>query len=300
MRRRKKKLRRTRSGFPKKLFIILGAVAVIVIASLLLTLYRRPPQIDERNTQKNLPLDVKKELETSTPSATFRVPILLYHYVEYVKDPKDTIRQSLDIVPSVFEKQLQTLIADNYTFITPSGLADVLEGKKKLPPKPIIITFDDGYRDFYTDVLPILQRYPDVRVVAYVVPGFLDTPNFLLTSQLEEIAQSNQVEIAAHTMHHLWLKGMSKDRAQKEISQSKTTLEDLLHIPIVSFAYPYGAFDSQTVQMVKDAGFKTAVSTIPGIEVNQADRFFLYRIRPGARTGKELINFLSQNAFRPW
>ena len=77
---------------------------------------------------------------------------------EYVKDKGDTIRQSLDIVPRVFEEQIQTLLSDSYTFITMDELADYLDGEQSLPPKPIIITFDDGYRDLRTDVLPILPE----------------------------------------------------------------------------------------------------------------------------------------------
>jgi peptidoglycan/xylan/chitin deacetylase (PgdA/CDA1 family) len=294
---RSKKSRKSVLPISKNLLIAIGGLLIIVIAVLLLALYKKPPQIDYRKPDmKKLPPDIKKELQVSSPSATFRVPILLYHYVEYVQDKRDTIRQSLDIIPSVFEKQLQTLSGDGYTFITPSDVADVLDGKKTMPNKPIILSFDDGYRDFYTDVLPLLEKY-HARAVAYVVPGFLDTPNFLLTSQLVAVSQTGLVEVAAHTMHHVSLKGMAVQRATDEIDKSKQTLEDLLHIPVVSFAYPYGAFDKQAVELVKNAGFKTAASTIPGIEVNQADRFFLYRIRPGVRTGPVLLRFLQQSSF---
>src|SRR5260221_1858640 len=90
-----------------------------------------------------LPDDV--HMRALSSRAPVNVPILLYHYVEYVKDKRDTIRQSLDIVPKILEEQVQTLLSDSYTPITINDLADYLDGKILLPPKPVILTFDDGY-----------------------------------------------------------------------------------------------------------------------------------------------------------
>lgn len=248
-----------------------------------------------------LPKQIEKQLATQQASfsATFRVPILMYHYVEYVTDERDTIRKSLALTPNIFEKQLQTLIGDGYTFITTKDLADVLDGKARLPDKPIILTFDDGYGDFYTDVFPLLKKY-NVRAVAYVVPGFSDKLNYMTSAQVTEVAKSGIVEIAAHTMHHVWLKGMSKEQATYEIEESKKMLEANYGISVVSFAYPYGAFDEQAADIAKKAGFRTAVSTVPGIKFSKNNQYFLYRIRPGGRTGQDFLNFLSQNSFKAW
>lgn len=252
----------------------------------------------EKDTIK-LPVEIKERLKNSTPSATFRVPILMYHYVEYVKDPGDTIRKSLNITPYVFENQLETLKSEGYTFITPVYLADVIDGKKILPPKPIILSFDDGYLGFYDNVLPLLQKHK-IKAVVYVISGFLDKPNFMYSWQVHEVQRSGLVEIGAHTVNHVYLKGVSKDITEYEISQSKKVLENLIGAPVVSFAYPSGAFDIQAEEVVKKAGFTTSVSTIPGIEATDQNRFFLYRIRPGNRMGNELLNYLSQNSFKPY
>ncbi len=221
----------------------------------------------------------------------FKVPILLYHYVEYVKDPGDKIRISLNIQPFVFESQLKTLTEAGYTFMTPSDIPDLFNGSRKLPEKAVILSFDDGYRDFYTDVFPLLKKY-QAKAVAYIVPGFLDKPNNLTSRQLKEILDSGLVEIGAHTMHHVYLKGMNGKSAKLEIEQSKTFLEKNLGVKIASFAYPYGAFDLKAARIVKDAGFKTAVSTVLGSDVNLNNLYFLYRIRPGIRTGESLLKIL--------
>lgn len=281
---RKYNLRKIKSyGLP---FLII-LIALLLAAILDRSSSNNPTKKDER---------VLKSFTTAFPIQTFRVPILLYHYVEYVKDKKDTIRKSLSIPPNIFVKQLETLKNANFTFITTSDLADVMDGKINVPNNPIILTFDDGYKDFYTDVFPVLKKFK-VKAVAYVVSGFIAKPNFMTTSQIKEIAKSGLVEIGAHTVHHAFLKGISFQTASLEISKSKEALTLLLGIPIVSFAYPYGAFDEQAIKLVKDAGFKTAATTLSSVLIDQSNRYSLPRIRSGARTGDELLTFLKQSVF---
>lgn len=221
-----------------------------------------------------------------------KVPVLMYHYVEYVKDPRDTIRQSLDIVPAVFEKQIQTLLADGYTFITLDEFADYLDGKRALPEKPVILTFDDGYDDFYTDVMPILFKY-HVKAVAFIITGFLDKHNFMTTAQLQLVASSGLVEIASHTIHHVNLREVGEKTADTEIGESKTQLEAIIGRQVHTFAYPYGDFNDMAIRLVKKAGYRTAASVVEGSLHSEQDRYFIYRLRPGARTGRDLTDWLT-------
>ena len=263
--------------------------------------------------QQSIPLDVlqvlkQKQEASSTPqlvppiktsvelSSVVHVPILMYHYVEYVKDKGDKTRISLNTTPNTLEQEVKTLSEAGFTFMTNGELADVLYGKSKLPPKPILLTFDDGYRDFYTDAYPILKKY-HTKATQYVIAGFLNRSNHLTTTQLQEIASDGLVEIGAHTVHHIWLKGKSLKDVSSEVFQSKLILQKIINKPVLSFAYPFGAFDEQAVQVVKDAGFTTATSTIPGIDQKQEYRYFLYRLRPGGRVGQSLIDWLNQTKF---
>src|SRR5258708_2666314 len=223
---------------------------------------------------------------TPTPSISVKVPIFLYHYVEYVQDIKDKGRISLNIPPNILTAQIETLKTAGYTFITPNDLTAALAAKQKLPAKIVMLTFDDGYMDFYTDVFPILKK-EQVKGVAYIVPNFLDRPNYMFSLQLREIAKSPLVEIGAHTMDHVWLQGIAKERAQYEIAQARKTLQDMLHLAINSFAYPYGAFDQQAIQLVKNAGFTNPVSTVPGISHTQDLPYFLYRLLPDYKTHRK-------------
>ncbi len=221
----------------------------------------------------------------------------MYHYVEYIKDKGDTIRQSLNITPDIFEEQLKTLTKNNFTFMTAKELAEVIDGKRFLPINPILLTVDDGHWDLSTVILPLLKKY-QVKVTAYIVPGLLDGSDYLTKKQLQEVANSGLVEIAAHTVHHVALKGGSEKKNKYEIEESKKMLEEFLHIKIVSFAYPYGSYDQQAVDIVKEAGFTSAASTVAGVDQGEINRFFLYRIRPGQRTGEFLLSYLKDKPYR--
>lgn len=248
-----------------------------------------------------LPTDMKNVLgaevgPSMTPEVSIKIPIFLYHYVEYVKN--DPGKQNLNIPPDILTEQIETLKNDGYTFISPNDLGKVY-AKKITSKKIVMLTFDDGYEDFYTDVFPILKK-ENVKAVQYVIPDLLDRPNYLFTFQLKELAQSPLVEIGAHTMDHVWLQGISSQSAAFQIAQSREVLQDMLHVPVQSFAYPYGAFDQQAIRIVKAAGFTNAISTLPGITQTKENRYFLHRLRPGYRTGKGLLDFLAQDTFKPW
>ena len=271
-----------------KFFLILFLLSLLVILIFKYSNFNKNiPDVTE------IPPDVQKSIVNIKPAKEFYVPILLYHYVEYVKDPGDTIRKSLNIYPSTFDAEVKTLKSAGYNFITPRDLADVLDDKNSLPEKPVILTFDDGYRDFYTDVFPILKKY-NARAVAFIVPNFLDKPNNMDTWMLKEIVKSGLVEIGAHTMNHSYLAGLPLKRVKYEVEESKKYLEKQLGIPIVSFAYPYGAFDNQAIDVVKKAGFGSAVTTISGAVAFDINRFFLYRIRPGGLVGQPLLDLLEK------
>ena len=258
---------------------------------------------EAKETKQNaVPKDVKKEVDKqrqinqiSTPPS-YRIPILMYHYIEFVKDPNDKTRASLTTSPLTLSAEIKTLQDAGFTFLTQSQLADILDNKMPLPEKPVLLTFDDGYQDFYTDAYPILKKY-QVKSTQYVIAGFLDHYNHLTTPELVEIAKEGLVEIGAHTMTHAWLKGRGVEEVGWQVSQSKEVLEKKIGRDVVSFAYPYGAFDLQAIQIVESSGFRSAVSTIPGIMQNQENRFFLYRLRPGGRIGPALLNWLNQTKF---
>ncbi len=311
----KTKIKRTKKGIHLHIPRYWGFILLFLFASFLITVfylgwrYYLTNYYDSSTSKHELqdlspppvPPDIKNKLSrlmssklsSSSPEAalSIRIPILMYHYIEYVKDRGDRTRMSLDLIPYVFEEEVKTLKSAGYTFLTMRDVADILDKKEKLPEKPIALTFDDGYRDFYTDAYPILKKY-QVKATQFVISGFVGRPNHLLPSQVQELAQDPLIEIGAHTVHHAWLKKLKLQTVSAEVFQSRIMLQDLIKKPVVSFAYPYGAFDSQSAEVVHDAGFRTAVSTLPGVTQGDLNRFYLFRLRPGGRTGQTLLNWL--------
>lgn len=303
--------RKKQKHYKNKHEIIAGLI-LLFLSSLLLYKYFFIPWTDtslngsevKEKAQNHIPLDVRQEIDQQrklyalTEMPTYRVPILMYHYIE-PQDKDDKIRASLTTNPYTLDAEIKTLKDSDYTFMTAFELSQVINGKKSLPGKPVLLTFDDGYRDFYTYAYPILKRY-NVPATQYVITGYLNNPNHLTVSQLQEIARDNLVEIGAHTVTHDWLKGKNPQEVTFQVSKSKEDLEKLTGKPVNSFAYPYGAFDLQAAKIVDAAGYTNSVSTIPGIIQSHENRFFLYRLRPGGRTGESLINWLTQSTFRPY
>lgn len=276
--------------FVSLLFLLVGVMLALGLTGLVYR-WKSTPQYYE-SSSFNLP----PSIPTKAPEdrhIPIKVPILLYHYVEHVKDRKDTMRQKLDIVPEIFEKQVKTLKEASYSALFINDLADILEDKQPLPEKPIVLTFDDGYEDFYTDVFPILKKY-QMKATAYIISGVLDKPNYMTKAQVKEVADSGLVEIASHTVHHINLKTASNAVVQKELEESKTALETLIGKPVPNFAYPYGLFTKQTADLVEQAGYRTAASVVAGGFQSLDNRYFLFRLRPGYRNGIDLLSWLEQ------
>lgn len=225
------------------------------------------------------------------PREPVKIPVLMYHYVEYVNDPRDTTRKRLNIRPDIFEEQVKTLKDAGYTFLTAQEIGRILDGTMTAPEKSVALTFDDGHWDIDTTVLPILKKYK-VHATIYVISGFIGESDFVSQSQLQDVINSGLVEVGAHTVHHAHLTKVSLPVVEEEVAGSKKMLEDVYHVPVVSFAYPDGAFSEETIDVVKKAGFTTAVSTIEGNEVTQNNRYYINRLRPGHRTGQELISYI--------
>lgn len=224
---------------------------------------------------------------------TAKIPILIYHYVEYNDDKRDFIRDSLNVEPHVFESQIKTLKDAGYVFITPSEIQTVLDAHEQNGNKYVILSFDDGYEDFYTDVFPILKRN-NTKAVNYIIYNFVGKPNYMSSSQITEIAASGLVEIGSHTLNHTSLTSVNSESAYNEISASKIGLENDYVITVTSLAYPYGFFNDGIQKMAKDAGYTTAVTVNTGNIVSSKNLYSIDRIRPGNATGSRLLGIVEK------
>lgn len=223
-----------------------------------------------------IPKELMDEMIASRSASSVKLPIVMYHYVEYA-DPKDPGRVKLSISPSVFESQLQAIKKDKFGTAFAKDIPSLITLKNS---KSVALTFDDGYEDFYYYAFPLLKKY-HMKGTIYVISNFIGRKGYLNEAQIKEMITSGFVELGAHTLNHAYLKDLKEVVAWKEISESKIFLEKKFGIPVLSFAYPFGAFSKETVELVKKAGFTNAVSVVPGIYQHDTNEYFLFRIRPG-------------------
>ena len=198
------------------------------------------------------------------------IPVLMYHKIGIA--PKESQQKSLWVTPERFNWQLNYLKAQGYTAVTFADLKN-----NSLPVKPVILTFDDGYLNAYTDALPILKRH-SMRGVFYVVYEAIGRENFWHDSQKEQripmmnlenikTMMASGMEMGSHALTHRRLAAMPLEEAKKEIVESKQSLEKLLNTEMLSFAFPYGNGEdvAEIVKISFDAGYRWVLGIHGGI-----------------------------------
>ncbi len=204
------------------------------------------------------------------PSGAKQAPrILMYHSVDANK-PQD----GLNIHPNHFEQQLNLLIKQGYSFLTALELAEKVNQGECDFNKTALITFDDGFENNYTQAFPILEKL-GVKATIYLTYKSPDIKMKLLNQeQIKTMVDSGLIEFGAHTISHVNLTTISDEEALEEIVQSKEQTENLTSKPCVSFAYPYGRFNEAHVEMIKNAGFTSSVTTKKRLKVPNVDMLF--------------------------
>jgi len=190
------------------------------------------------------------------------VPTLLYHHIEPIAQAQQEGHAWLTVDVATFDKQMAYLVSRSYSTISADTLAQALITHQKLP-KSVVLTFDDGYRDFYTNAYPIIRKY-NLTANLMIPTGLLENSSYLTWSQLKEITGSGLVFAYDHTWSHSSLPKDSKDKAQFEILTAKKQLESNLGKPVNIFAYPYGSENGAAIDLLRSDGFIAAFSTIGG------------------------------------
>jgi peptidoglycan/xylan/chitin deacetylase (PgdA/CDA1 family) len=237
-----------------------------------------PPTRTPRPTQAAFPTDAAAALPLPEQAD---VPILLYHYVEELPADADTVRQNLTVSPAEFAAQLQYLADNGYHTITLEHLYDHLWEGLPLPDKPLILTFDDGYRDAYEVVFPLLKRYGFVGTFfIFTAPVEDDNPAYLTWSMIEEMSWAG-MEIASHGNKHIGMVGLSHEALVDEMHGSKTKIESQIGRPVHFFCYPYGFYDTQAIEVLQSSGYWGAVTTYPSRYHVRGGLYELGRLRMG-------------------
>ena len=219
------------------------------------------------------------------PRRSIVVPILMYHRVGPLNSRAPAITNALTVPSAVFAAQMRWLRAADFHAISQRRLFDALEYGARLPSSPMLITFDDGYRDVLWNAAPLLARL-HMPATAYVITSRISDgdPSFLTWPELR-ILQARGFDIGSHTVHHLELPHLSPYQAFYELVASRRALERHLGHPVQWFAYPAGAEDAAVLPLVRHAGYVLAVTTQPG-DVQAANHpFLLHRVEILDTTG---------------
>jgi peptidoglycan/xylan/chitin deacetylase (PgdA/CDA1 family) len=234
---------------------------------------------------------------TPIPLASLKLPIIMFHYIEYVQNPGDTLRAKMDISPFTLNFQLNTLKENNYDTYFVKDIPHLLDTGLEPKNKSIILTFDDGYEDFYQNVFPLLKKY-QLKATVYIIYNFIGRKDFMTQSQIQELIDSGLVEVGSHSLSHPSLSKITAEKAHTEIFESKEKLQNMFGIPIETFAYPGGAYNDDTIKLVKEAGYTVAVTTKPGITVLDNDLYQVHRLRPGYLTVPFIRSYFDKLLFK--
>ncbi len=200
------------------------------------------------------------------------VPILTYHHVGI---PSGKWRLNT-VSEKSFDYQMNFMKRHGFEVISFDDLVEGIKKGHEFSRNTVVIQFDDGYEDNYKYAFPILKKYGFPAII-FLISDKVGKPDFLTWDQVKEMEKYN-ILAGAHTRHHAYLPRLNLTQAQDEIAGSKKIIEDNLGHSIDYFCYPSGGFTVDVKRLVKDAGYKAAVTTNRGKDRWNVDLYELKRI----------------------
>ena len=256
-----------------------------------LPIYKSTTAFQTNNTETLSPVSSP----SSTPSPTQKVlsaaeqnalygpcvnlPVLMYHHVESEVSAKQNKREYLNVPPETFKKQMEYLVTKGYSTISPSDLINFFDSGTALPPKPVLITFDDGYFDNGDVAFPILRAL-NFKATIYIPTGLMENHNYLTWAKIDEMKSSGLITFGNHTWSHTNV-GVEHDKVKTEITTADTQLSERSLNSPKTFVYPYGIDTKFGEQILSDLGYKLAFTTVSGRYQCKKQRLSLPRIRIG-------------------
>jgi peptidoglycan/xylan/chitin deacetylase (PgdA/CDA1 family) len=219
------------------------------------------------------------------PGGEANVPILMYHHIADLPIDATPLQLEWTVTPKNFDAQMQWLARNGFRTISMAQLVAHLKHRQPLPAKPIIISFDDGWQEQYSTAFPILTKY-GLSGTFFVYTRPLDHTEFMTWTQVQELVAAG-MDIQSHSITHPHLRTLAPDVAYKEIAESKATLEKRLGKPVVAFCYPFGEYNNAIIEMVKRAGYDSAVTLASGYRQRADELYTLRRIRVSYRDSLE-------------
>ena len=207
------------------------------------------------------------------------------------------------VSPENFERQMVFLKKYNYKVVSLGRLVDILEQKKEIPAKTVVLTFDDGYSDNFIFAWPILRRH-NFPATIFLTTGLMggtttkkngEQMRMLDWLQIDKMFKSGLIDFQPHTVSHSRLTEITPEQATAEITDSQRAIGDQLANQPRFFSYPYGSYNPAVVEILKNNGFRAAVSVKEGAVKNNSPILELKRKSVSLKTNisqfKSKINF---------
>ncbi|MEG2935737.1 MAG: polysaccharide deacetylase family protein [Clostridium sp.] len=229
---------------------------------------------EEQLIQEEEPVKEKEVIEYITMAPeNVRIPILMYHSISGANPDN-----SLLVPPAMFKEQMDWLNNNGFTTMTLDETLDSLS-TGKVPKKPVVVTFDDGYVDNYTAAFPVLKEN-NMKGVFFVITDYMGETagNSMSIDMLKEMKAAG-MEIENHTSNHLELNSLSREDAYSSIKNGQNFLKDVLGVESKYLCYPAGRYSEVTIEIEKELGIKAAVTTQGGISSNTDGNYELKRVR---------------------
>ena len=200
----------------------------------------------------------------------YKPPILLYHRVAKEGDPTMTVS------PTAFRRQVEHVARQKERVIPLDRWVEGILGEGDAVHQPLMITFDDGHLETFTEAFPVLHRH-HLSATLFMVTDWIGRDGFLTWGQLQVLADAGWT-IGSHTKSHPYLPELSVSKWEEEIRGSKEILEEGLKCPVTLFSYPIGGFTEEMIPYVERAGYRAACTTNRGPS-RSLDRYRLTRIK---------------------
>lgn len=199
-------------------------------------------------------------------------PFLLYHKID--RPTPDVRIRGAYTSPARFERQLSYLKRNGFNFLTASEMVDHYIGENRFPDRTFCVTFDDGWKDNYTNAFPILKRL-GVAATVFLVPACVGRTTARVTAEgegprehlsFEDIREMSRegIEFGSHSMNHKLMDRIGEHEIESEVGESKRSIEDMLQRDCRVFAYPAGFHTPFAREAVKRAGYIAGFSTVYG------------------------------------
>lgn len=228
-----------------------------------------------------------------------KIPILMYHGIRAENATNGHPYFETCTAPRVFAAQMRFLRNRGYRAVDLNEAASLLAAKQDVS-KTVVITFDDGFVDFYSSAFPVLLECGFTATI-FVVPGFLNSEStaprdntYLSWNEVRE-AHEYGMHIGSHTMHHVYLPELPWNQIRNELVESRDAIEDALQSKVSSFAYPYAfpehdrEYSQRIRECLTETGYSHAVTTILGSARQESDLLLLPRIPVNTHDDLELF-----------